>query len=65
MIQFRPPADGKDRQQRIRECQSINGERATQKVRELEAKKNAGSRRTPAAIFGAIIGAVMGLILIA
>lgn len=65
MIQFRPPADGKDRQQRIEECQGIKEERAAQEARELEAKYNAGSRRTPAAIVGAIIGAVMGLMLVA
>lgn len=61
MIQFKPPMDGKDRQQRIRDCEGI----AKQRTLELKAKKSAGSRLSPWEMGAVAVGLVVSWMAVA
>lgn len=65
MISFKYPTEGKDKQQRIQDCQGIARLRVAQTTGELEAKKNGASILTPSRLVCGLAGLGVGLMVLA
>ena len=65
MISFKYPTEGKDKQQRVKDCQGVAKLSVAQKARELEAKKNGVSILTPSRLVGGLAGLGVGLMVVA